>query len=152
MAARALANAARGTAPVESASTAMACSRTSVAKAYRAKSARNVERLPGYFVLSATSSSIATFKTRSAKVHSAESQNTRMRTNIRRLTRLTNGHSKKLENHVHAMALWFQYYNFARPHMTLTKEKGGIKTTPAMAAGIADHVWKMEEIVALLSL
>ncbi len=80
----------------------------------------------------------------------AESQNTRMRTNIRRLTRLTNGHSKKLENHIHAMALWFQYYNFCRPHMTLTKQNGGIKQTPAMAAGVSDHVWKLEEVVALL--
>jgi IS1 family transposase len=80
----------------------------------------------------------------------AESQNTRMRTNIRRLTRLTNGHSKKLENHVHAMSLWFMYYNFCRPHMTLTKQKGGIKQTPAMAAGVADHVWRLEEVVALL--
>lgn len=80
----------------------------------------------------------------------AESHNTRMRTNIRRLTRLTNGHSKKLGNHVHAMALWFQYYNFCRPHVTLTKNNGGIKTTPAMAAGVSDHVWKLEEVVALL--
>ncbi len=80
----------------------------------------------------------------------AESQNTRMRTNIRRLTRLTNGHSKKLENHVHAMALWFMYYNFCRPQMTLTKQAGGIKRTPAMAAGVADHVWKLDEVVALL--
>ncbi len=80
----------------------------------------------------------------------AESQNTRMRTNIRRLTRLTNGHSKKLENHVHAMSLWFMYYNFCRPHMTLTKKNGGIKQTPAMAAGVADHVWKLDEVVSLL--
>ena len=80
----------------------------------------------------------------------AESQNTRMRTNIRRLTRLTNGHSKKLENHVHAMSLWFMYYNFCRPHMTLTKKNGGIKQTPAMAAGVANHVWKLDEVVALL--
>lgn len=79
-----------------------------------------------------------------------ESHNTRMRTNIRRLTRLTNGHSKKLENHLHAMALWFMYYNFCRPHMTLTKNNGGIKQTPAMAAGVSDHVWKLDEVVALL--
>lgn len=81
----------------------------------------------------------------------AESQNTRMRTNIRRFTRLANGHSKKLENHVHATALWFMYYNFCRPHMTLTKQNGGIKRTPAMAAGVSDHVWKLEEVVALLA-
>lgn len=80
----------------------------------------------------------------------AESQNTRMRTNIRRLTRLTNGHSKKLANHVHAMSLWFMYYNFCRRHETLTKRAGAIHTTPAMAAGITDHVWKLEEVVALL--
>jgi len=80
-----------------------------------------------------------------------ESQNTRMRTNIRRMTRLTNGHSKKPENHVHATSLWFMYYNFRRPHMTLTKENGGIKQTPAMAAGVSDHVWKLEEVVALLA-
>lgn len=79
-----------------------------------------------------------------------ESQNTRMRTNIRRLTRLTNGHSKKVENHVHAMSLWFMYYNFCRPHHTLTKNNGGIKQTPAMAAGVSDHVWKLEEVVGLL--
>lgn len=79
-----------------------------------------------------------------------ESQNTRMRTNIRRLTRLTNGHSKKLENHIHAMSLWFAYYNLCRPHTTLTKQNGGIKMTPAMAAGVENHVWKLEELVALL--
>jgi IS1 family transposase len=79
-----------------------------------------------------------------------ESQNTRMRTNIRRFTRLTNAHSKKLENHLHATALWFMYYNFCRPHMTLTKNNGGIKQTPAMAAGVSDHVWKLDEVVALL--
>lgn len=79
-----------------------------------------------------------------------ESQNTRMRTNIRRLTRLTNGHSKKLDNHVHAMALWFMYYNFCRPHTTLTKAAGGIKQTPAMAAGVSDHIWTLAEVVALL--
>ncbi len=80
----------------------------------------------------------------------AESQNTRMRTNIRRLTRLTNGHSKKLENHVHAMSLWFMYYNFCRAHETLTKRHGGVKVSPAMAAGVADHLWKVSEVVELL--
>ncbi|MCH7714709.1 MAG: hypothetical protein IH876_01120 [Gemmatimonadetes bacterium] len=73
-----------------------------------------------------------------------------MRMNIRRLTRLTNGHSKKLENHGHSIALHYMYYNFARSHETLTKRAGGIHTTPAMAAGVAGHVWKVSEIVALL--
>lgn len=80
----------------------------------------------------------------------AERQNLTMRMNIRRLTRLTNGFSKKLENHIHAMALYFQYYNFCRKHETLTKAKRGVHTTPAMAAGVADHVWRVEEVVALL--
>jgi hypothetical protein len=73
-----------------------------------------------------------------------------MRMNIRRLTRLTNGFSKKIENYCHAIALYFMYYNFCRKHQTLTTARGGIHTTPAMAAGVSDHVWKIEEIVALL--
>lgn len=79
-----------------------------------------------------------------------ERQNLTMRMNIRRLTRLTNAHSKKLENHGHAIALHYMYYNFCRKHETLTKAKGGVHTTPAMAAGVADHVWRLSEVVALL--
>lgn len=71
-----------------------------------------------------------------------ERQNLTMRMHMRRFTRLTNGHSKKIENHVYAVALHFMYYNFGKVHMTL-------RVTPAMAAGIADHVWEFEEIVAL---
>jgi IS1 family transposase len=78
-----------------------------------------------------------------------ERSNLTMRMGCRRFTRLTNAFSKKLENHAHATALHFMYYNFGRPHMTLTKEKGA-KTTPAMAAGVTDHVWSVEEIVGLL--
>jgi IS1 family transposase len=81
----------------------------------------------------------------------AERQNLTMRMNIRRLTRLTNGFSKKIENHIHAIALYFMYYNFCRKHETLTKAANGIHTTPAMAAGVSDHVWKLEEIIGLLS-
>jgi IS1 family transposase len=80
----------------------------------------------------------------------AERQNLTMRMNIRRLTRLTNGHSKKIENHKHAISLYFMHYNFCRKHETLTKAAGGIHTTPAMAAGVSDHVWKLEEVVTLL--
>ena len=50
--------------------------------------------------------------------------------NIRRLTRLTNGFSKKIEHHVHAMSLYFMYYNFCRRHQTLTEAAGGVHKTP----------------------
>ena len=69
---------------------------------------------------------------------------------MRRLTRLTNGFSKKIENHKHALSLHYMYYNFVRKHQTLTKERGGLHTTPAVAAGVADHVWTMDEVVGLL--
>jgi hypothetical protein len=72
-----------------------------------------------------------------------ERQNHSMRMGIRQFTRLTNAFSKKLENHEHSIALYFMYYNFARIHQTL-------RVTPAMEAGIADHVWNLEEIVGLL--
>ena len=72
-----------------------------------------------------------------------ERQNLTMRMSMRRFTRLTNGFSKKIENHAAAVALHYQFYNFARIHQTL-------RITPAMAAGIADHVWSLEEIVGLL--
>ncbi len=79
-----------------------------------------------------------------------ERQNLTMRMNIRRLTRLTNAFSKKIENHKHALSLHYMYYNFCRKHQTLTRKRGGIHTTPAMAAGIADRVWTLEEVVGLL--
>jgi IS1 family transposase len=74
-----------------------------------------------------------------------ERQNLTMRMGMRRFTRLTNGFSKKVENHAAMVSLHFMHYNFARPHMALGKQ-----TTPAMAAGVADHVWTAEEIAALL--
>jgi IS1 family transposase len=72
-----------------------------------------------------------------------ERQNLTMRMSMRRFTRLTNGFSKKIENHGHAVALHFMHYNFVRVHKTL-------RVTPAMEAGLADHVWTMEELVNLL--
>jgi hypothetical protein len=66
-----------------------------------------------------------------------------MRMQMRRFTRLTNAFSKKVQNLGHAVALHFMHYNFCRVHQTL-------RVTPAMEAGIADHVWDIEEIVALL--
>jgi IS1 family transposase len=74
-----------------------------------------------------------------------ERSNLTMRMGMRRFTRLTNGFSKKVENHAAMVALFFMYYNFARPHKTL-----GPKVSPAMAAGIADHLWNVEEICRLL--
>jgi IS1 family transposase len=79
-----------------------------------------------------------------------ERQNLTIRMSMRRFTRLTNAFSRKLETLTAAVSLHFMFYNFARPHQTLTKKAGGVKTTPAMAAGVADHVWSLIEIAALL--
>ena len=68
-----------------------------------------------------------------------ERQNLTMRMSMRRFTRLTNGFSKKLDNHVHALALYFAFYNFVRIHKTL-------KMSPAMAAGVTDRLWSLEDI------
>jgi hypothetical protein len=73
-----------------------------------------------------------------------------MRMSMRRFTRLTNAFSKKVENLAAAVSLHFMHYNFARPHKTLTKARKGYPTTPAMAAGVADHVWSLEEIAGLV--
>src|SRR5262249_49306377 len=72
-----------------------------------------------------------------------ERQNLTMRMSMRRFTRLTNAFSKKLQNHEAAIALHFMHYNFARIHQSLP-------ITRAMAAGISDRVWSLEEIVGLL--
>ncbi|MCZ7616779.1 MAG: IS1 family transposase [Myxococcota bacterium] len=72
-----------------------------------------------------------------------ERQNLTMRMQMRRFARLTNAFSKKVENLEHAVSLHFMHYNFARVHQSL-------RVTPAMEAGISDHVWELEEIVALL--
>lgn len=79
-----------------------------------------------------------------------ERSNLTTRMHNRRFTRLTNGFSKKIENHKHALALHFFYVNYCRPHMTLTKTNGGVHTTPAMASGVADHVWSLDELAALI--
>jgi len=74
----------------------------------------------------------------------AERSNLTMRMSMRRFTRLTNGFSKKVENLEAAIALYFMYYNFGRVHQTL-------RVTAAMEAGIADHVWNIDDIVKLMS-
>lgn len=73
-----------------------------------------------------------------------ERQNLTMRMSMRRFTRLTNAFSKKIENHAHAVALYFMYYNFVRSHMTL-------KQTPAMAAGIETRKWEIRDIVGMIA-
>lgn len=75
-----------------------------------------------------------------------ERQNLTMRMNMRRFTRLTNAFSKRIENHAAAVALHFQFYNFARPHKSL---KNPYPRTPAMAAGIEDRVWTLADIAKL---
>lgn len=76
-----------------------------------------------------------------------ERQNLTIRMGMRRFTRLTNAFSKKLEFLEYAVALHMMYYNFARPHTTLANP---YPRTPAMAAGISDHIWTLEEIVNLV--
>lgn len=71
-----------------------------------------------------------------------ERQNLTMRMSMRRFTRRTNAHSKKLENHCHALSLYFCYFNFVRIH-------SGLHVTPAMEAKLTDRVWSWEDIIAL---
>jgi IS1 family transposase len=79
-----------------------------------------------------------------------ERSNLTLRMQNRRFTRLTNAFSRKAENHAHAVSLFFLYYNYCRPHQTLNKAASGVKTTPAMAASLTDHVWTVKDIVALM--
>jgi hypothetical protein len=73
-----------------------------------------------------------------------ERQNLTMRMSMRCFTRLTNGFSKKVENHEHMQAVHYMFYNFGRIHQTL-------RVTPTMEAGVADHIWSLEKIVNLLA-
>src|SRR5262245_9310017 len=79
-----------------------------------------------------------------------ERSNLTIRLHNRRFTRLTNAFSKKVQNHAHAVALHFMFYNFCRKHQTLTKAAKGVHTTPAMASGLTDHVWTIEEVLGLM--
>ncbi len=72
-----------------------------------------------------------------------ERQNLTMRMSMRRFTRLTNAFSKRIDNHCHALALYFVWYNFVRIHKSL-------RVTPAMAAGVTNRLWEMKDIVALI--
>jgi IS1 family transposase len=82
-------------------------------------------------------------KRRHVSTSYVERQNLTMRMHMRRFTRLTNAFSKKIEMHAHNVALHFMYYNFCKIHQTL-------RVTPAMEAGISDHVWDVAELVGIL--
>ena len=69
-----------------------------------------------------------------------------MRMSMRRFTRLTNAFSKKLENHMHALSLYFAFYNFCRPHSSLSKP---YNRTPAMAAGLTTRIWDIRDLLSL---
>jgi IS1 family transposase len=73
-----------------------------------------------------------------------ERQNLSMRMGMRRFTRLTTGFSKKVENHEYALAIYFMHYNFVRTHQSL-------RVTPAMAAGVSDKLWSLDDLVALIA-
>lgn len=79
-----------------------------------------------------------------------ERANLTMRMRMRRFTRWTNGFSKKLANLEAAMAMYFIVHNFVMPHQTLTERAKGRKMTPAMAAGVCDHVWSYEDLLAMI--
>lgn len=72
-----------------------------------------------------------------------ERQNLSMRMGIRRFTRLTNAFSKKLENHIHALSIYFMHYNFVRQHQTL-------RVSPAMEAGVSNKLWSLMDVVAMI--
>ena len=90
-----------------------------------------------------------TFKERPDPKHIStsyvERQNLSMRMGMRRFTRLTNAFSKKIDNHCHALAIYFMHYNFVRIHQSL-------RVTPAMAAGVSDRLWSLEDIVRMIDI
>jgi IS1 family transposase len=98
---------------------------------------------PAEFVCATKQTIIGEPDKRHVSTSYVERQNLTLRMSCRRFTRLTNAFSKKIENHMAAIALHFMHYNFGRIHKTL-------RVTPAMEAGISDHVWSLDEIAALV--
>lgn len=98
---------------------------------------------PAKFVKTETIEITGRPETRGVSTSFVERQNLTMRMSMRRFTRLTNGFSKKVENLAHAVSLHFMYYNFCRIHQTL-------RVSPAMEAGITNHLWSIEEVIGLL--
>ena len=116
-----------------------------VVKSYEAESIGRGRYSPPHVIGAAKQGVIGQPDWSSICTSHVERQNLTMRMSMRRFTRLTNGFSKKVENHAAAVAVYFMYYNFARIHQTL-------RVTPAMEAGVSDHVWTIEEIVSLLDI
>jgi len=113
-------------------------------KVYGAGSRQDQRRYsPSEFVCAAKHKVTGNPDVRHVSTSYVERQNLTMRMSMRRFTRLTNGFSKKIDNHMHAIALHFMYYNFGRIHKSL-------RVTPAMEAGITDHVWSLEEIACIV--
>ena len=105
---------------------------------------------PGRFVTQTKETILGRPNMGQASTSYVERSNLSLRMQQRRFTRLTNGFSKKAENHAHAVSLYFMFYNFCRVHATLTKVARGVHTTPAMAAGVTNRVWKLEDVVELM--
>ena len=82
-------------------------------------------------------------KTKRISISYVERQSLTMRMSMRKFTRLTNGFSKKIENHAHAIALHFMHYNFVRNHKSL-------RVTPAMEVGLTKKLWSVEDLVKLM--
>jgi hypothetical protein len=112
-------------------------------KIYRSVPDKEVKYSPSKFVGSEKTAITGNPDVRDVSTSHVERQNLTMRMSMRRFTRLTNGFSKKLVNHFYAISLYFMFYNFVRIHKTLS-------ISPAMAAGLTDRLWTMEDIVNLI--
>jgi IS1 family transposase len=120
-----------------------------IMKTYRASEGSSPERKYSPAVCTGTKTRVLKGDPDPGRISTSyvERQNLTMRMGMRRFTRLTNGFSKKVENLAHAVSLHYLHYNFARPHTALRER---YPRTPAMAAGVTDHIWSLEEIAALL--
>jgi IS1 family transposase len=112
-------------------------------KVYGAERPDNARYSPARIIGVGSEVVCGTPEPRDVSTSHVERQNLTMRMSMRRFTRLTNAFSKKVENHSAMVALHFMHYNFCRIHQTL-------RVTPAMEAGLADHVWEIEELIKLL--
>jgi IS1 family transposase len=112
-------------------------------KVYGSPSGPDTRYSPGEFVGTETVPMTGRPDPRHISTSFVERHNLTMRMNMRRFTRLTNGFSKKLENHEAMQAVYFMHYNFCRIHQTL-------RITPAMEAGLTDHVWTIADMVSLM--